>query len=194
MPYLNIASPISNIPHLTSIDVDHNMPTDQNFNYYTTHDFHSDYDISECSTDLKTFLALHCNIRSLQCNHDNFVHMLSDLQFPFSLIGLSETKFKVDKDILANIELVNYDFISQPSLSNAGGIGFYMRKNLSYSILSGFTTTGEDFEALWIEIKVNGQSNLICGVVYRHPNSNLDNFMSYINNTIEHIHLQYNTP
>ena len=118
--------------------------------------------------------------------------MLSDLQFPFSLIGLSETKFKVDKDILANIELVNYDFISQPSLSNAG-VGFYIRKNLSYSILSGFTTTGEDFEALWIEIKVNGQSNLICGVVYRHPNSNLDNFMSYINNTIEHIH-PINTP
>lgn len=62
--------------------------------------------------------------------------MLSDLQFPFTLIGLSETKFKVDKDVLATIELRNYDFISQPSLSNAGGVGFDIRKNQSYSILS----------------------------------------------------------
>ena len=105
-----------------------------------------------CVCDGRLFLS-----GTVQCNHDNFVHMLSDLQFPFSLIGFSETKFKVDKDILANIELVNYDFISQPSLSNAGGVGFYIRTNLSHSILSYFTTTGEDFEALWIEIKVNGQ-------------------------------------
>ena len=33
-------------------------------------------------------------------NHENLVHMLSELQFPFSVIGLSEIKFKVDKDII----------------------------------------------------------------------------------------------
>ena len=32
------------------------------------------------------------------------------------------------------------------------------------------------------------QQNLICGIIYRHSNGNLDNFMSYINLTIDQIH------
>ena len=45
--FLNVTSPVSAIPHLTNIDVDRNMPSDQNFNYYTTHDFHSNYDMND---------------------------------------------------------------------------------------------------------------------------------------------------
>lgn len=166
------------------------MPSDQNFNYYTTHDFHSNYDINDFSTHSKSFAALHCNIRSLQCNLENFVHLLSELQFPFSVLGLSEIKFKVDKDIITNVNIPGYNFISQPSLSNAGGVGFYINNNLTFTVLSELSTTNVDFEALWIEINCDGQFNLICGVVYRHPNGNLDNFMVYINKVIEKIHLQ----
>ena len=57
--------------------------------------------------------------------------MLSELQFPFSVIGLSEIKFKVNKDIVTNVTNVNmpdYDFISQPSLLNAAGVSFYIKK------------------------------------------------------------------
>ena len=166
------------------------MPFDQNFNYYTTHDFHSNYDINDFSSHSKSFAALNCNIRSLQGNHDNLVHMLSELQFPFSVIGLSEIKFKFDKDIITNVNIPGYDFISQPSLSNAGGVGFYIKNNLTFAVLSELSVTEADFEALWIEINCDGQCNLICGVVYRHPNGNLDNFMDYINKTIEKVHLQ----
>ena len=181
---------MSKIPHLTDADIDHNMPFEFNFNCYSIHDFHSNDDIYESSLDPRSFSALHCNIRSIQGKYDNFAHMLSKLQFSFSVIGLSETKFMIDKDILTYIDLPGYDFISQPSLSNAGGVGFYVRKKSTYSILSNFTTTEPDFEALWIEINVDGQSNLICGVVYRHPNSNLDNFITYMNRTTEQIHSQ----
>ena len=160
------------------------------FNYYSTHDFPSNHDIHKSSLDSRSFSAPHCNIRSLQGNYDNLAHMLSELQFSFSVIGLSETKFMTNKDILTNLDLPGYDFISQPSLSNAGGVGFYVKNNLTYSILSNLTTTESDFEALWIKINVKGQSNLICGVVYRHPNSNFDNFMIYMNRTIEQIHAQ----
>ena len=138
----------------------------------------------------QSFAALNCNIRSLQSNHDNLVHMLSELQFPFSVIGLSEIKFKFDKDIITNVNIPGYDFISQPSLSNAGGVGLSIKNNLTFAVLSELSVTEADFEALWIEINCNGQSNLICGVVYRHPNGNLDNFMDYINKTIEKVHLQ----
>ena len=131
---------MSRIRYLTDADLDHNMPSEFNFNYYSTHDFHSDH-IQESSLDPRPFSALHCNTTNVQGNYDNFAHMLSKLQFPFSVIGLSETKFMIDKDILTNTDLPGYDFISQPSLSQAGGISFYVRKNLTYSILSNLTTT-----------------------------------------------------
>lgn len=114
--------------------------------------------------------------------------MLSELDFSFCLIGLSETKLKVDKDYVANVNIYGYNFISEPSIANAGGVGFYIKNNFKYVIRSEFTLSDSDYEALWKEIQLVGQSNIICAVMYRHPNGNLDNFMNYVNSTIEKIH------
>ena len=76
LPVLNIVSPVSNIPHLSNIDIDLHMPSDTNFGYYTPHDFHSSNNIIECLSNHKAFSAMHCNIRSLSANHDNLIHML----------------------------------------------------------------------------------------------------------------------
>ena len=40
---------------------------------------------------------------------------------------------------------------------------------------------------LWIEIFTIGQPNLICGVVYRHPNNNVGNFTNILESTLEKI-------
>jgi hypothetical protein len=121
---MNYTAPISSIPHLNDLDVDLHMPSNSNFHYFTTHDFHDDFEISECLKEKQFFAALHCNIRSLQANTDNLRHMLSQLIHPFSLIGLSETKINTNSTLLSNIDMHGYQFISQPSLSMAGGVGF----------------------------------------------------------------------
>ena len=64
---------ITNIPHLTNLDADLNMPMDQNFNYYSVNDFHGSHEINECSSDKKTFSALNSNIRSLTANYDKLI-------------------------------------------------------------------------------------------------------------------------
>ena len=56
LPFLNIISPVSNIPHLTNLDIDLHMPTDNNFGYYSMQDFNSSNDIIECSSNPKAFL------------------------------------------------------------------------------------------------------------------------------------------
>ena len=160
---------------------------DQNFNYYSVNDFHGSHEINECSSDKKTFSALNCNIRSLTANYDKLLHMLSRLNFPFSVIGLSEIKFRVDRDHFANINIPGYQFVSEPSLSNSGGVGFYICDNLNYSIRYDITISNNDFEGISIEVITTGQPTILCGVLYRHPTSNLDNFMNYINSTIEKI-------
>ena len=47
--------------------------------------------------------------------------------------------------------------------------------------------TTADYEALWIEIQNSHGHNIICLVIYRHPNDNLDSFLEYLNSTAERI-------
>ena len=61
-------------------------------------------------------VSVHCNIRSLSANFDNLQHMLSELYLPFSIVGLTEIKLKVDQSFLANIEMLGYSFTFQPIL------------------------------------------------------------------------------
>ena len=59
---LHYNAPISSIPHLNDFDIDLPLPSNTNFRYLTTHDFHSDYEIGECLKGKDCFAALHCNI------------------------------------------------------------------------------------------------------------------------------------
>ena len=88
----------------------------------------------------------------MAANFDNLHNMLVELNFPFSLIGLTETKFRKNIEHVTNVDMPGYDLISQPSLSNAGGVAFYISHNLNYIIRITFTTSNVDFEALWIEL------------------------------------------
>ena len=56
LPSLGITS--SNILHLNDLDADLNMPLDSNFGFYSTHDFHSNYDISECLLSYQSFCLI----------------------------------------------------------------------------------------------------------------------------------------
>ena len=107
------------------------MPSEVNFKYYSTHNFHDDKDINKCMID-NSFSVLNCNTGSLSANFDNFHNMLSELHFPFSIIGLTETKLKCDQNPIVNRELLAYNFVSQPRKTNAGGVGFYIRNQLKY--------------------------------------------------------------
>ena len=186
-PYLNAGASTSNLQHLINLDIDLQLPSDRNFKYYSPHDFHSNYDINECFKNNRCFSTIHCNIRSLSANFDNLLNMLSELYYSFSLIGLTETKFKVGQPEVTNTNILGYQFISQPSHSMAGGVGFYIKNSLSYMLRTDLTTTKDEFEALWIELQNKGKTNVICGVIYRHPSGNLDTFLGYLNSGIEKI-------
>ena len=125
------------------------MPLDQNFAYHTRHDFHSNHDICECLSHSGSFLALHSNIRSLPAHYDSLVEMLSALYFPFCLIGLSETKLREGQDpLINNIQLTGYEFLHQPSTTNARGVAFYIKNN--FKIRNDLKASHKEFEALWI--------------------------------------------
>ena len=44
-------------------------------------------------------------------------------------------------------------------------------------------TVNDEFELIWIEIRNNKGKNFLCGCTYRHPNSDVSNFMEYVEST-----------
>ena len=135
LPHLDLISTLNSLNSfndLSDIDPDQNIPVPSNFNYYTTQDFANDHQIINC-TSSNCFSVLHSNIRSLNANFDNFTHMLNELNHTFSIIGLTDTKFQVSGEQLLNVNIPGYDFISQPSLSSYGGVGFFCFKQLKFN-------------------------------------------------------------
>ncbi|KAL9970463.1 hypothetical protein ACROYT_G022841 [Oculina patagonica] len=65
---------------------------------------------------------------------------------------------------------------------------------VSRQIIQLFTTSPEltktthDFEALWVEMQNGSQRNMICSVIYLHPNGYIQNFMDNLNSTVVRIH------
>ena len=80
-----------------------------------------------------------------------------------------------------NTDLPVYSFVFPTTLSNAGGVAFYISNRLRFSMLSEYLRATEDFETLSIEIHNPLKSNLLCGVMYRHPHADLAKFMNYLN-------------
>ena len=133
MPQLELLASLNSFDELSDIDPDSNIPVQSNFKYYTTHEFANNDAIINC-TSSKCFSVLHLNIRSLNSNFDNFTQMLTELNHNFSVIGLTETKYVTSRPHFLNNNIPGYKFDSQPSLSNAGGVGFFVSDNLSYSL------------------------------------------------------------
>lgn len=77
---------------------------------------------------------------------------------------------------LANLSLPDYTFIYQPSNTLAGGVGSYIKKSIKFTIREDLSSVSQESESLWIEINNNNTKNIICGVIYRHPSTNLELF------------------
>ena len=60
----------------------------------------------------------------------------------------------------------------QPTLSNAGGVGFYIKNDLNFTVIS---------------YHIYHSLNILCGIIDRHPNGNLESFFEYLNSTTEKI-------
>ena len=187
LPKLDLISRLHNIPNLSGSDVDNNLLHQVNFNYYSTSSFCCSESVIQSISNSSSFSVLHANVRSLAANHDKLISLLSDLTHNFHLLGISETKMMVDKDPVANVNISGYNFISQPSYQNPGGVGFYIRRDCEYHIRNNLSTSSADFERFWIEIHAKSCRNIVCSVIYRHPNNNLGNFTTFLTKAIDKI-------
>ena len=198
LPDANLPSKryLERLPSLHDIDL-FSLNLDLNFNsnlesplchpihckYYSPHSFNQ-LKSERCQrSDPKTFSLIHNNIGSLKRNFEDFqTHLLNELDFPFSIIGVTETKTTNADFADFNTSLAGYNFEFVPTPLSAGGVGMYIDCDLRYTIIK--KSSNEAFQALWIEIHFTNKANIICGVIYRQHNSP-EQFQKYFEETIE---------
>ena len=110
-----------------------------------------------------------------------------NLNFPFHIIGISETRENYSTGFKMNNNLNGFTLFSQPSRSAAGGVAIYASKSLNAFERTDLSTTDDDFETVWVEINNTKAKNILCCCPYRHPSSNPVRFKEHLESILSQL-------
>ena len=121
---------------------------------------------------------LHLNIRSLPRHYNEFKCYLDNLDINFSVIGLTETWLKSSNSDLYNLD--GYNHVSQcRECRTGGGVSLLLNENWSYTVRDDLRLNDNFVECLFIELSksvVNLTKDVVVGVIYRPPNTDIYEF------------------
>ena len=139
--------------HFLNINCSHINPNDLDDTYFGNE-----------NSDLTVF---HNNIRSSVKNFDKIAgETFKNCKTLPDILAISETKLNDDKIIP---ELEGYSFENVNSSTEAGGVGIYLSNLINYTVRSDLSLEARNCEDLWVNVVLKDGSNLVIGVVYRHP-------------------------
>ena len=107
------------------------------------------------------------NIRRISKNLNNLEYLLIHFSCPPSLIAFSEINLKPFKNNQINIP--GYNFISTNEYIAKGGVGLYINKEMSFTILNDININCNKCENIWVKIFLNRKKSVNVGIIYRHP-------------------------
>ena len=169
----------------SNINPDFNLP---NFKirsqYYSPHSFHvMKNSLNDTRIGILKFSLFHNNVRSLKRNFESLeTHLLNELEYHFSVIGITETKL-ANSDLPEQLPaLPGYEFEFVPSPLSAGGVGMFISDKFKYKIIEKTSTNA--FQVLWVKFLFEKKSNIICGIIYRQHNSP-ESFQAYFDEALE---------
>ena len=131
-------------------------------------------DFSKFSDSLSrdAFSISHINIRSLPKNFDELKLFHESTPYDFKVIALSEVWQIKNKDLY---NLTNFSFETKCRTNQrGGGVGAYIHTSLNYSM---FDINVCHAETLWLNIHMGGDRSITIGIIYRKPNTNVDEFL-----------------
>ncbi len=124
---------------------------------------------SALSVHTKCFSIIHMNIRSMSKNLDAFVHYLSNLNYQFSIIGLSETWLK-DSNV-HTLSIAGYNQENLYRQEKIGGeVSIFILQSIEYQQRNDLNIFNQCIEAIFIEInkdQIGYNINVLCGIIYR---------------------------
>lgn len=139
---------------------------------------------SSCQANANCKL-LHANVVSIIKNINKLEQLIQEIKVQPEIIGITETKLK--DHFQHKPTITGYTFINKNSLTNAGGVGFFIKSNLSFKIINDYELKLNSCEDLWVEVYLKNNRKLTFGVIYRHPKGNLNDFKLKFEQTIENL-------
>ena len=70
--------------------------------------------------------------------------------------------------------------IGNQRLLDLNGVAIYSKTDINTVDRNDLNIVDKSFEAVWIEIKNEKRKNIVCGCLYRHPNSDIEDFTDYL--------------
>ena len=150
------------------------------------------YPIEDFKLDKKSSLNIfHNNFNGLESKHDHLCEFLDHRKQKFDIIMITETSEKNDHgDFLTNVKIPNFQLYSTPTLSRNGGTAIYARDSFDSFERSDLKVMNPNFESTWLEIKNKKSKNILCGVIYRHPNEETSKhkaFLTYLDKILSKV-------
>ena len=127
---------------------------------------------------------MHMNIRSMKANIDSFAAYLDTLEFRFKLIALTETWLDNNNHDLYNIP--GYNMISNFRRESAGGgVSILIHESLCYKERTDLLLMNDAIECAFTEVYIG--KKILIGVVYRPPNTPVQQFNEYLKAILDEI-------
>ena len=174
LPSFETRSKLVNLPNMNDFDIDHNIINIVNSKY------HSLDEINKIKLPRQNFSIFHTDIRSLSKHFDLLHSQLSTINIPFVVIGISESKQQLDKSFLVNVDIKGYLMYTQPTKSSCGGCAIYVDSQLDHHVRNDLLVLEDDSETIWVEINNHKSKNFLCCCLYRHPSSDITNFVDHM--------------
>ena len=132
------------------------------------------------------FSMIHLNIRSVVKNLNDFIIFLQMLRFNFTFLGVTETWLK-DSNV-DSYNITDYNVEHNYRLhKGGGGVSLFVKSDIDYYVKTDLTLSNDFLETLFIEIPKCSYSlkNIIIGVIYRPPTSDISVFNEYTDNILK---------
>ena len=133
--------------------------------------------LSKVKSCQRNLFVMHFNVRSLQKNFCKLSLYVSQLSTKPDVIAVTETKLN-DAKSNDGFKLTEYEFMHKNSPTKAGGVAFYVKKELSYTLVNSAGLNLNAVEDLWIKIEAK-PAPIAVGVIYRHPSYDVDSLNSF---------------
>ena len=118
------------------------------------------------------------NSCSLNKNFEEPQNLLQSTNINFDVIAITETRITKNVSVPQNIVLNNYFFEHTPTL-------LYIANPLSYKIRNDLKIYKKfELESTFIEIINPRKSNIIVGVIYKHPKMDVTDFNNNFLNSL----------
>ena len=158
------------------------------FKYYDNQQFHR---MKEKLSN--PFSIVHTNICSLQQNGENLYDLITDLEFKFDVIAVTETCNPEDKKHKFTPPIFEgySPYLGSTGSSLKGGCGFYVNSDLKYQPRKDLNMKIKEItcevETFWIEIINEKQPNMLICVAYRHPKKDDKQTTEKLSETLDRI-------